>query len=93
MNSRSYILSIPYWSILHSKVVGEDMSFLAEEQGHVVDRPVIERGQGQTSQPVRRALTNDRPETLDDWKKASGGMHNDKPLVEILRKNDKGVYE
>ena len=71
------------------------MSFLAEEQGHVVDRPVIDRGPGQIPpQPVRPALTNDRPETFQEWKDRTGGTHNNKP-VKVLRlnKNDQGTWE
>jgi hypothetical protein len=85
---------IPYWSILHSKVVGEDMSFLAEEQGHVVDRPVLGQGQAQIPyQPVRPALTNDRPKTVDELLER-GGTHKGKP-VKVLRlnKNDQGTWE
>jgi len=82
---------IPYWSILHSKVVGEDMSFLADEQRYIPD---LGRPQIPPPRPKRPALTNEHPDTVKDWINRSGGTHKNKPLVEIpLRKNDKDIWE
>jgi hypothetical protein len=71
------------------------MSFLADEQVHVVDKPDFGQGQAQIPyQPVRPALPYERPETVVDWINQSGGTHKDKPVVEIpLKKNDKDTWE
>ena len=87
---------IPYWSILHSKVVGEDMSFLADEQVDVVDRHAVNReyGRSPVNPPIIPELEHNPPESFEAWKVRTGGTHKDKPLVEIpLKKNDKDIWE
>lgn len=75
---------IPYWSILHSKVVGEDMSFLADEQ-HA--QPI------QLPAPEPKRIRYD-PQPLFSDLFEQRQAEPDRPLVEVpLKKNENGRYE
>lgn len=77
---------IPYWSILHSKVVGEDMSFLADE--------------GQASGPAQivyqpvRGIEHKPQQTFADLFEQRQQEYEKKPVVTVpLKKNKNGHYE
>ena len=81
---------VPYWSILHSKVVGEDMSFLADEAGYALDRVAPLQI---PFNHVTPAITYQPQITVEDMLNQAR-THEGKPVkVLSLDRNSSGTWE